>query len=52
MMMGVEQSVKLELEGQSEVLTDSMPQCYIVHHKSNMSLLGIEPRLLWWEASD
>jgi hypothetical protein len=52
MMMGVEQSVEWELAGQSEVLTDNMPQCHFVHDKSQMSLSGIEPRLPWWEAGD
>jgi hypothetical protein len=40
-MMIVEQSVKWELAGETEVLAESLLQCHFVHHKSHM----IWPRL-------
>jgi hypothetical protein len=36
-MMNVEQSVKRELAGETEVLGDNLPQCQFVHHQSHMS---------------
>jgi hypothetical protein len=37
MMMNVEQSVELELAGETEVVGENLPQCHFVHHKSYMS---------------
>jgi hypothetical protein len=37
MMMIVEQFVECELEGESEVLGENLPQCHFVHHKSRMT---------------
>jgi hypothetical protein len=33
MMMDVEQSVKWELAGETEVFGGNLPQCHFVHHK-------------------
>jgi hypothetical protein len=35
-MMSVEQSVELELAGETEAFGENLPQCYFVHHKSHM----------------
>jgi hypothetical protein len=51
-MMTVEQSVECELAGETEVLGENLSQCYFVHHKSHMTLTGLEPRPPRWEASD
>jgi hypothetical protein len=37
MMMNVEQSVKWELAGETEVLGENLPQCHFVDHKSYMT---------------
>jgi hypothetical protein len=37
MTMIVEQSVELELAGETEVLRENLPQCHFVHHKSYMT---------------
>jgi hypothetical protein len=42
MMMSVEQLVEWELAQETEVLGENLPQ-YHVHHKSHMTLPGIEP---------
>jgi hypothetical protein len=52
MAMSVEQLVEWELSGETEVLGENQPQCHFVHHKSHMTLTGIEPRPPWWEAGD
>jgi hypothetical protein len=52
MMMSVEQSVAWELAGETEVLGESLPQRHFVHHKSHMTLAGIEPGPPRWEARD
>jgi hypothetical protein len=31
---------------------ENLPQRHFAHHKSNMTRLGLEPRLPRWEASD
>jgi hypothetical protein len=36
MMMNVEQSVELELAGETEILGENLPQCHFLHHKSHM----------------
>jgi hypothetical protein len=36
MIMGVEQSVELELAGETEVLGENLPQCHVIH-KSHMT---------------
>jgi hypothetical protein len=51
-MMSVEQSVEWDLEGETEVLGENLPQCHFVHHKSRMTLLGLEPGPPQWEAGD
>jgi hypothetical protein len=35
--MSVEQSVEIELAGETEVLGENLPQCQFVHHKSFVS---------------
>jgi hypothetical protein len=35
--MIVEQSVELELAGETEILGENLPQCHFVHHKSHMT---------------
>jgi hypothetical protein len=42
-MMSVEQSVKWELAGKTEVLGENLPQCRFVHHKSPKTWPRIEP---------
>jgi hypothetical protein len=48
MMKNVEQSVEWELAGETEVLTENLPQWHFVHHKSHM----LEPGQPRWEAGD
>jgi hypothetical protein len=36
-LMNVEQLVKRELTGQTNVLREKLPQCHFVHHKSHMT---------------
>jgi hypothetical protein len=52
MIMNLEQSVEWELTGETEVLGENLPQCHFVHHKSHMTLPGIEPGPPRWEAGD
>jgi hypothetical protein len=41
--MSLEQSVECELAGETEVLEGNLPQYHFVHHKSHMTLPGLEP---------
>jgi hypothetical protein len=41
-----------QLAGETEVLGETLPQRHFVHHKSNLTKLGIEPGPPRWEASD
>jgi hypothetical protein len=43
MMMNVEQLVGWELAGEAEVLGESLPQRYFVHHKTHMTWPGLNP---------
>jgi hypothetical protein len=51
-MMSVEQSVKSELAGETEVLGEILPKSHSVHHKSHMTWLGLEPGPSRWEPGD
>jgi hypothetical protein len=52
MVMNVEQSVELELAGETEVLGEIVPHRHFVHHKSHMNRPELEPGPPRWEASD
>jgi hypothetical protein len=52
MMMNVEQSMEWELEGETEVLGENLPQCHFVHHKFHMTWPGLETEPPRWEAGD
>jgi hypothetical protein len=43
MMVIVEQSVKCELAGKTEVLGENLPQWQFVHHKSYLTWPWLEP---------
>jgi hypothetical protein len=49
MMMSVEQSVKWELAGETEVLGENVTQCHFVHNKSHMTWAGLEPGPPTWK---
>jgi hypothetical protein len=51
MMMSVEQSVEWELAGETEVLGETLPRCHFVHHKSHMTVSGLEPGPPRWKAN-
>jgi hypothetical protein len=50
--MSVEQSMEWELVGETEVLGGNLPQCHFVHHKSHMTLPGLESGTPLWEVGD
>jgi hypothetical protein len=41
--MNMEQMMEWELAQEIKGLGERLPQCHFVHHKSHMTLLGIEP---------
>jgi hypothetical protein len=51
MIMSMEHSVEY-LEEYAEVLGENLPQCHFVHHKSHMTVPGLEQGPPWWEASE
>jgi hypothetical protein len=51
MIMSVEQSVEC-LAGETKVLGENLPQYLVVHHKSHMTVLGLEPGPPRWETGD
>jgi hypothetical protein len=42
--MSAENLVEWELAEETKVLGENLPQCHFIHHKSHMTLPGIEPR--------
>jgi hypothetical protein len=48
-MMSVKLSVKSEFAWETEVLGENLPQCQFTHHKTHMSLPGIELGPPEWE---
>jgi hypothetical protein len=46
----VDQSVKCEMTGETEVLGENLSQCHIIDHKSHMIWPGLEPGPPRWEA--
>jgi hypothetical protein len=51
-MVSVEQSVELQLAGETGVFGGNLPQCHFNHHKSHMTWLGFEAGAPRWEADD
>jgi hypothetical protein len=52
MMMIVEQTVKWELAGETEMLEKNLLHYHFVHHKSDMTWPGLEPGPQEWEDGD
>jgi hypothetical protein len=52
MMVIVEQLVEWILSGETEALSENLPQRHFVHHKSRMTRPGLEPGPPRWEDSD
>jgi hypothetical protein len=52
MIATVEQSVKCELAGETEVFGENLLQYHFVHHKSYIIRPGFETGLKRWEAGD
>jgi hypothetical protein len=50
--MSVEQSVELELIGETKVLGDNLSTCHFVHEKFDMTWPGLEFGPPRWEAGD
>jgi hypothetical protein len=51
-MVVVEQLVESRLGGETEVFGENLPQPHFAHHKSHMTLPGLESGPPHWEASD
>jgi hypothetical protein len=41
--MNMEQLLEPEIAGKTEVLGENLHKCHIVHHKSHITLPGLEP---------
>jgi hypothetical protein len=52
MMTNVEQSVELELVGETEVLGENLLRYHLVHRKSHITWLGLESGPQLWEVGD
>lgn len=50
--MSVEQSAKLELAEDTEVLGENLPQYHFIRHRSHMTQPGIEPEQARRETGD
>jgi hypothetical protein len=50
--MKMENLVEWWLAGETEVLGEHQPQRHFVHHKSQLTITGLEPEPPRWEARD